>query len=41
MWIADQQAALSICINIGNPAAMSLARFRPVALRPRLSTGLP
>jgi len=27
--------------HVGNPAAMALARCRPVALRPHLSTGLP
>ncbi len=30
-----------LATHVGNSAAMALARCRPVALRPRLSTGLP
>ena len=28
-------------LHIGNPATIALVRFRPEALRPRFSTGLP
>jgi len=38
---AETQIGVPCALSIGNPATITLTRFRPEALRPRFSTGLP